>query len=127
MRGVHPARYREFKLRGGQYWIGVGTDHWQCRTLADVLVVAMRWLHDHDHEALLRLSKRRKHSRAYIASDPVALYGGRSDLAGFARLFASGWYVDTNLSAENTLRFLTDALAPAQPEQKRDWFFSRLD
>ncbi len=127
LRRAHPDRYREFRLKGGsKWWLGITGEHWQCRTLAEVLITAMRWLHDHRGDAMLRLASRHKYSRAYIATDPINLYGGRKDLAVHAKLFAPGWYVDTNLSSDNTQRFLADAFAEAGLAQERDWFFGFL-
>ena len=88
---------------------------------------AMRWLLDQHPEAIRQLSNRRKYSRAYIATDPGVLYGNRSDLTRFARQFAPDWHVDTNLSYDNTKRFLADAFAQAGLLRGRDWYFSRLD
>jgi hypothetical protein len=123
---AHPDRCREFRLKGGSIWLGIAGDHWRCRTLAEVLITAMRWLHEYRDDALLPLASRRKYSRAYIATNPVALYGGRKDLAVHARQFAPGWYVDTNLSASNTKRFLADAFAEAGLDPGRDWYFGFL-
>jgi hypothetical protein len=127
LRKADPKRYRDLRLGGGSYWLGIGQQHWQRRTLAEILVTAARWLHDERPSALLRLSQKRKHSRAYIAQDPAALYAGRADLASFAKPFAQGWYVDTNLSAENTHRFLGDLFVEAGLMHRRDWYFGRLD
>jgi hypothetical protein len=126
LRKADPTRYRDIRLGGGSYWLGIGQQHWQRRTLAEILVQAARWLHDDRPDALLRLSQKRKHSRAYIAQDPAALYAGRADLASFAKPFAPGWYVDTNLSAENTHRFLDDVFSEAGLAHRRDWYFARL-
>jgi len=126
LRRAHPDRHREFPIKSGSKWLGIAGEHWQCRTLADVLVTAMRWLHDHRGDAMLRLARRRKYSRAYIATDPIALYGGRKDLAARARQYTLGWYVDTNLSASNTQRFLADAFAEAGLIRGRDWYFGFL-
>lgn len=126
LRKADPNRYREIGLGGGSYWLGIGQQYWQRRTLAEILVTGARWLHDERPDALLRLSQRRKHSRAYIAQDPAAIYAGRTHLASYAKPFATGWYVDTNLSAANTLRFLRDALREAGLMHRRDWHFARL-
>ena len=126
LRKAHPDRYREFWHKGGSKWLGIAGEHWQCRTLAGVLVTAMRWLHDHQGDAMLRLAQRRKHSRAYIATNPLALYGGRKDLAVYAKQFAPGSYVDTNLSAVNTQRFLADAFVEAGLIKGREWYFGFL-
>jgi hypothetical protein len=127
LRLTNPARYRELRLGGGSYWLGIGQQCWQGRTLPDILVAAARWLHDEHPEAFQRLSQRRKHTRAYIAQDPASLYGARPHLASFAKLFAPGWYIDTNLSADNTQRFLGDLFAEAGLAHRRDWYFGRLD
>lgn len=126
LRRSDPARYRALSLGGGPYWLGIGGEFWECRTLAGILVTAMGWLHEHDQKALLCLSQRRKHSRAYIATDPVALYGGRRALAKYAKPFAAGWYVDTNLSFANSQRFLLDAFKLAKLTRGQDWYFDRL-
>jgi hypothetical protein len=127
LRVSNPARYRELRFGGGSYWLGIGHQSWQGRTLPDILVAAARWLHDGHPEAFQRLSQRRKHTRAYIAQDPASLYGGRPHLASHAKLFAPGWYIDTNLSADNTQRFLGDLFAEAGLVHRRDWYFGRLD
>lgn len=126
LRKADPKRYRDIRLGGGSYWLGIGQQHWQRHTLAEILVKAAGWLHDERPDALLRLSQKRKHSRAYIAQDPADLYAGRPDLAIFAKPFAPGWYVDTNLSAENTHRFLDAVLSEAGLAHRREWYFARL-
>jgi hypothetical protein len=127
LRVSHPARYRDLRLGGGSYWLGIGEQSWQGRTLPDILVAAARWLHDEHPQAFQRLSQRRKHTRAYIAQEPASLYKKRPHLARYAKLFATGWYIDTNLSADNTQRFLSDLFAEAGLMHRRDWYFGRLD
>lgn len=127
MRRAYPDRRLEFQLGRGPYWLGIGVESWRCRSLPEAIVTAMRWLHAHRPDAIAELSRRRKYTRAYVGTDPVAIYGGRCDLARNAREFAPGWYVDTNLSLENTKRFLADAFRTASLVRGRDWVFSRLD
>lgn len=126
MRRARPERRSEFSLVSGRYFICIGNEHWRCPTLAAVLQRAMRWIHDHNFEALTRLSMKRKYTRAYVATDPAALYGESQGLVRHAREFAHGWYVDTNLSYENTRRFLAESFREVGLRYRQDWLFSQL-
>lgn len=107
-----------------RYWFGIGRQRGSYDSLADVLVAAMRWIHDNDPEAHRALANRRKASRAYIATEPADLYApNRRHLAVFARRYADGWYLDTNLSYAGACRFLDDCFALTSLTKGRDWFF----
>lgn len=113
--------------RRQRYWFGIGQDRRTYDSLADVLVAAMRWVHDNDPEAHSQLANRRKATRAYIAGEPADLYApSRRHLAVFARRYADGWYLDTNLSYPGACRFLDDCFSLTALVKGRDWFFRRL-
>ena len=87
----------------------------------------MRLLYDRFPNALDRLAQTRKVARCCVARSPAGLYDlRRPDLARFARQFAPGWYVDTNLSYDNTRRLLLLAFKEAGLVFGQDWYVGRL-
>ena len=59
----------------------------------------MSWIYHNDIAAHDRIASVRKHTRAYIARMPSDLYDASCQhLAVYAKPYAPGWFLDTNLS-----------------------------
>ena len=84
-----------------RYVVTLLDEHYEVRTLSDLLVMILSQLDVLDDTPLPRLSNERSRTRRYVARRPDCLYPGRPDLTRYHRQIKSGWFVGTNYSQKD--------------------------
>lgn len=95
--------------RRGKYWFGTDIVRYECNSLKDLLLRALKKLEEDHPGTLDKLSRIKPRSKRIVARDKTLLFDNRHLVEDYSEKLVGDWWVGTNNSAKETSSWLQRA------------------